>query len=204
MSTRILAIDPERQLARVSRACVCDELRTAAERARPHLRPGPGDARPLHARRDARQQLVRRPLVMAGHGRTSDQRRGAGGPDSTTACGLTVGPTSDAELRTASSPRAAARGEIYARLRELRDRYADLIRAPLPEASRAASRATTSTTCCPRTASTSPGRWSAPRGPASRSSRRPAPPGAEPARRGRSWCSATRTSSRPPTHVARS
>ena len=42
-----------------------DRPRRAAQRrgeASPHLRPGPGDARPLHPGRDARQQQLRRPL----------------------------------------------------------------------------------------------------------------------------------------------
>ena len=61
---RILEIDPERRArARRSRACVLDHLRDAAEReARADLRARPVDARPLHARRHDRQQLLRRPL----------------------------------------------------------------------------------------------------------------------------------------------
>jgi FAD/FMN-containing dehydrogenase/Fe-S oxidoreductase len=44
---------------------------------------------------------------------------------------LTVGPTSDAQLE-AIIARGGRRGEIYARLRELRDRYGDLVRERFP------------------------------------------------------------------------
>ena len=84
---------------------------------------------------------------------------------------MTVGATSDDELERIIRD-GGRQGEIYAQLKALRDRYADEIRRRYPKNSRAASPATTSTTCCPRTGSTSPGRCRAPRGRASPSSRR--------------------------------
>jgi FAD/FMN-containing dehydrogenase len=60
------------------------------------------------------------------------------------------------------------KGEIYAKLRDLRDRYADDIRrgSPRSRSSPAVCPATTSTSCCRRGVSTSPAPWSAPRAPA--------------------------------------
>ena len=53
----------ERRLARVQPGVVLDHLRDRGRAPlRPHLRPRSLDARPLHARRDDRQQLLRRPL----------------------------------------------------------------------------------------------------------------------------------------------
>ena len=69
---------------------------------------------------------------------------------------MTVGATSDEELERIIQA-GGRRGEIYARLKDLRDHYADLIRADTPR-SRAGSRATTSTTCSRSTGSTSRGR----------------------------------------------
>ena len=64
-----------------------------------------------------------------------------------------------------------ARGDLTGGCVELRDRYADLIRERYPDRSRAASRATTSTSCCRRRASTWRARWSARSSRARRSSR---------------------------------
>ena len=83
---------------------------------------------------------------------------------------LRVGPTPDDELARIIAE-GGRRGELYRRLAELRDRYADLIRARFVDTP-AGCRATTSTNCCRRRVSTSPGRWSAPRGRASRCWRR--------------------------------
>ena len=82
---------------------------------------------------------------------------------------MTVGRTTPAELERCI--RAGGRaGQIYAGLaahpRPLRRPHPRKI----PAHSRAASPATTSTSCCPRTASTWPARWSAPRAPAPTSS----------------------------------
>ena len=107
---------------------VLDELRGRARQARPDLRPGPGDAQPLHARRHDRQQLVRRAL---------DHRRAHGGQRArrwrsspTTACGCASARPSDEEL-TRSSPAATAARRSTPRLRALRDRYAPQVAGAL-------------------------------------------------------------------------
>ena len=195
---RIARDRPERQAgARAAGRASSTTCATQAERVRPDLRPGPLHARPLHARRDDRQQLLRRPFGhgpvlrdRAAHGR---QGRGAGiSPTTACACG-----------------RRDDRGGARADHRGGRPPRRDLRRAARParplratrsasasRTSRAGSPATTSTSCCPRTASTSPARWSAPRAPASPSSRR-----------GRAWSTARRaarcSSSATPTSSAR-
>ena len=68
--------------------------------------------------------------VMAGE--TVRQRRRARDPDLRRHCGCASGATTEDEL-PAIIAAAAERGEIYARLRELRDRYADAIRARFPQ-----------------------------------------------------------------------
>ena len=142
--------------------------RTRPTSARPDLRPRPVDARPLHARRHDRQQLLRRPLgdgAFYGPGpRTSDN-----------VAELEV-LTYDGERLPGRAPSGdGARPERAAptRLRGARATATATRSASATRRSRAASPATTSTSCCPRTASTSPARWSAPRAPASPSSRRP-------------------------------
>ena len=144
--------------------------RRARHRARPDQRPAraapagvrarAGHPRPLHARRDDRQQLLRRDGAAHRQGRR--QRRRAGGaalrrhPD--------VGRGDRRRrVRARSSAAAAAGRRSTAQLRALRDEHLAAIRAPLTRTSRAGCRATTSTACCPRRASTSRRRWSAPR-----------------------------------------
>ena len=69
---------------------------------------------------------------------------------------MTVGATTEEELERIIAA-GARQGEIYARIRDLRDRYADEIRRRYPKACRAGSRASTSTTCFPSGASMSRG-----------------------------------------------
>jgi hypothetical protein len=108
---------------------------------RPHLRPRSRHAQPLHARRHDRQQLVRGPLDhLRPH---PGEHRRAGESRSSTAQCFAYGATSDAEL-AAIIAAGGRRGEIYQRLRDLRDRYAALVRAPGSRISRAASPASTS------------------------------------------------------------
>ena len=130
---RSLEIDPERRLARVAAGLVLDHLRDAAESARPDLRARPVDPQPLHARRDDRQQLLRRPLADGHSGRaaTVRQRRRAGGPDLRRRA-------DDASARRRRRARAIiARADAAARstrpARRSRDRYGDQIRARYPE-----------------------------------------------------------------------
>ena len=99
-------------------------------------------------------------------------------------------PGGGGRARARRSPPAGARARSTRALRDLRDRYADDDpRAAFPT-SRDGSRATTSTGCCPRTASISPRQWSAPSRPARSCSRRAA--SSSTARNiARSSCSAT-------------
>ncbi len=76
---RILALDPDGRRARVQPGVINDQLRNAAQEARPDLCARPGDARLLHARREYRQQLLRR---AHRHGRQNRRQcRGARHPD---------------------------------------------------------------------------------------------------------------------------
>ena len=110
---------------------------------------------------------------------------------------LRVGETSPEELERIIRG-GGRRGEIYAKL----EGVARQVRRRDPQAAsrscRAASPATTSTSCCRRTASTSPARWSARRARWSRSSKRRCT-WSRTRRRARCWCSAIRTSTRPAT-----
>ena len=64
---RVCSIDPEQRAARVVEpGCNLDELRGTRRRARPHLRARSRDPQPQHARRDDRQQLLRRALGDGG------------------------------------------------------------------------------------------------------------------------------------------
>ena len=149
---------------------------------RPDVRAGPGDAPVVHAWRDDRQQLVRRALGDVGQDRR--QHRRARHPDLRRA----------ADARGRDAPGVAGGAHPRRRPRSARSTrdsrgYATatvtwFVRGS--RRSRGGCRATTSTSCCRRTASTWRGRWSGPRAPASRSSRRRR--GSCPARRAARCC----------------
>ena len=128
---QLLELDPEERWARVRPGLVLDELRDAAEAAPPHLRPGPGDPRPLHARRDDRQQLVRRPL---GDGRQRPSTTSSSSRSSpTTGRACASAPTDDDERSLGSWPVAGARPSSTAAMRATRATSTPTeIRAPLP------------------------------------------------------------------------
>ena len=191
---------PKERWARVEPGVVLDDLRDAAATARPHLRSRSRDAHAQHARRDDRQQLVRRctrrwparptttsseldvlHLRRRADARRADERRRA---------------------RRASSRAAAARRDLRAACATCATGTPTRSARASPT-SRAASRATTSTSCCPRTASTSRARWSAPRAPASPCSRRRCSLDRQARRSARSSCSAIPTSTRAADHVPR-
>ncbi|MEW6168544.1 MAG: FAD-binding and (Fe-S)-binding domain-containing protein [Pseudomonadota bacterium] len=125
---RIVALDPGQQRARVQPGCVLDTLRDAAEAH--HLTFGPDPA--THAHNTLGGMIGNNSCgvhsVMAG--RTADNVHAL---DVLTYDGLRmhVGPTSDDEL-DAIIRGGGRRGEIYAGLRSLRDRYAELIRSRYP------------------------------------------------------------------------
>ncbi|HEU5348156.1 MAG TPA: FAD-binding and (Fe-S)-binding domain-containing protein [Ktedonobacterales bacterium] len=125
---KVLEIDPERKLARVQPGVVLDHLRAEAERH--HLTFGPDPA--THNRCTLGGMLGNDSCgvhsVMAG--KTVDNTHSL---DVVTYDGLrlTVGQTDDGELERIIAE-GGRRGDIYARLRGLRDRYGDLVRARFP------------------------------------------------------------------------
>jgi FAD/FMN-containing dehydrogenase len=126
---RILHLDPERRRARVQPGLVLDELRDAAERH--HLTFGPDPSTHNHCTLGGMigNNSCGVHSVMAG--KTDDNVEEL---EVLTYDGLRlrVGPTSEEEL--ARIVRAGGRrGEIYRRLRDLRDRYAGEIRARFPD-----------------------------------------------------------------------
>ena len=124
----IVELDPERRLARVQPGVILDVLRTAAEQH--HLTFGPDPA--THAYCTLGGMIGNNSCgihsVMAG--RTEDNVEEL---EVLTYDGLRlrVGKTSEDELERIIGE-GGRRGEIYAGMRSLRDRYADLIRARYP------------------------------------------------------------------------
>ncbi len=127
--TRVLALDPERRVARVQPGVILDDLRAAAEAH--HLTFGPDPA--THDRCTLGGMLGNDSCgahsIMAG--RTSDNVESL---DVLTYDGLrlTVGRMADGEL-AAICAETGPRGEIYRSLRSLRDRHAALIRERYPK-----------------------------------------------------------------------
>lgn len=126
---RVVAIDPERKLARVQPGTVLDDLRNAAERH--GLTFGPDPATHDHCTLGGMlgNNSCGVHSVMAG--KTDDNVESL---EILTYDGLrlTVGRTSEDEL-AAIVAAGGGRGELYGRLRALRDRYADQIRARFPD-----------------------------------------------------------------------
>ncbi len=125
----ILALDPVQRLARVEPGLVLDDLRRAAEQH--HLTFGPDPA--THNRCTLGGMIGNNSCgthsVMAG--KTVENIEAL---EILTYDGLRlrVGATSEAELAQIIAE-GGRRGEIYARLKALRDRYADLIRQRYPD-----------------------------------------------------------------------
>ncbi|MBX3665320.1 MAG: FAD-binding oxidoreductase [Burkholderiales bacterium] len=129
---RVLEVDPAARTARVEPGAVCDTLRDAAERHALTFGPDPA----THSRCTLGGMIGNNSCgahsVMAG--KTVDNIETL---DILTYDGLrlTVGPTSEDELVRIIRD-GGRRGEIYRRLRDLRDKYADLIRARFPKIKR--------------------------------------------------------------------
>src|SRR6266545_1408142 len=126
---RIVELDPEGRRARVEPGLILDDLRDAAERH--HLTYGPDPA--THSRCTLGGMIGNNSCgvhsIMAG--KTVDNVEEL---EVLTYDGLRlrVGPAGDEELARIIRS-GGRRGEIYRRLRDLRDRYADLIRARYPQ-----------------------------------------------------------------------
>ena len=129
---RVLDIDPVAQTARVEPGAVCDALREAAEKHGLTFGPDPA----THSRCTLGGMIGNNSCgahsVMAG--KTVDNIENL---DIITYDGLrlTVGSTGEDELVRIIRA-GGRRGEIYGRLRALRDKYADLIRARFPKIKR--------------------------------------------------------------------
>src|SRR5205814_8709144 len=125
---KILEIDPARRIARVQPGVVLDNLRNAAEKQ--HLTFGPDPA--THDRCTLGGMIGNNSCgvhsVMAG--KTDENIETL---EILTYDGLrmTVGQTSDAELEQLIRE-GGRRGEVYSRLKTLRDRYSDLVRQRYP------------------------------------------------------------------------
>lgn len=129
---RVLSVDPHNKLARVEPGVICDVLRQAAEAH--HLTFGPDPA--THSRCTLGGMIGNNSCgahsVMAGKTVDNIQRL-----EIVTYDGLRmwVGPTTDAELEQIIAE-GGRRGEIYAGLKTLRDRYAELVRTKFPRIKR--------------------------------------------------------------------
>ncbi len=125
----VVDVNPDKRTARVEPGCVLDDLRTAA--GRHGLTFGPDPATHNHCTLGGMigNNSCGVHSVMAG--RTADNVVSL---DVLTYDGLrlTVGKTSGAELERIIAS-GGRRGEIYERLRRLRDRYADEIRRRFPQ-----------------------------------------------------------------------
>ena len=125
---RILALDPQRKRARVEPGVVLDDLRDCAEEH--HLTFGPDPSTHNHCTLGGMigNNSCGVHSVMAG--KTDDNVEEL---DILTYDGLRmrVGPTGEAELDCIIRE-GGRRGEIYSKLRELRDRYGNLIRERFP------------------------------------------------------------------------
>ena len=125
----VLEIDPAKKLARVQPGCVLDDLRKQANRY--SLTFGPDPATHDHCTLGGMcgNNSCGTHAQMAG--RTADNIQEL---EIVTYDGLQmrVGPTSEPELNSIIAG-GGQRGEIYRRLRDLRDRYADLIRKRYPK-----------------------------------------------------------------------
>src|SRR5206468_12870689 len=128
---RVLSIDPQAKLARVQPATVLDVLRTQAERH--HLTFAPDPSTHTHNTLGGmigNNSCGVHSLIGLGTGRTSDQVHEL---DILLYDGtrMTVGATDTAELEQVIR-QGGRKGEIYARLKSLRDCYAGLVRERYP------------------------------------------------------------------------
>src|SRR5437764_1626538 len=125
----LVEIDPRRRVARVQPGIVCDDLRNAAEKF--HLTFGPDPA--THAWCTLGGMIGNNSCGVHSQmaGRTADnvEELDVLLYDGTR---MRVGATSEPELQRIIA-RGGRPGEIYLNLKQLRDRYADLIRACYPK-----------------------------------------------------------------------
>ena len=152
----ILEVDPEARLARVQPGVILDQLAKPQARHQPDLRARPRRRTPTHARRHDRQQLVRR--ALGDGGRTADNVDELEVADRRHAPARRA--DDDGGARAPSAPGAAAAPRSTARCATCATATAISIRAALPEDPAPGLRLQPRRRSCPRTASTSPARWS--------------------------------------------
>ncbi|HLG70710.1 MAG TPA: FAD-linked oxidase C-terminal domain-containing protein [Chloroflexota bacterium] len=124
----VLCVDPRQRTGQVEPGAVCDQLRAGA---RPHgLTFAPDPATHNHSTMGGQAGNNSCGVHSVMGGRTSDNVQEL---EVLTYDGLRlrVGPTSDDELEAIIGA-GGRRGDIYRRLRDLRDRYADLVRERFP------------------------------------------------------------------------
>ena len=126
---KVLEIDPERKLGRVEPGCVLDDLRTAAEKHT--LTFGPDPATHTHCTLGgmAGNNSCGMHAQMAGKTSENIERMEILTYDGVR---MWVGQTTEAELENHIQA-GGRKGEIYQRLKALRDRYAERIRARFPK-----------------------------------------------------------------------
>ena len=129
---RVLELDPASRTARVEPGVVCDALRGAAERHGLTFGPDPA----THSRCTLGGMIGNNSCgahsVMAGKTVENIEALEVLTYDGAR---FWCGPTSEAEIETIVR-RGGRQGEIYEKLRSLRDRYADLIRSRFPKIKR--------------------------------------------------------------------
>ncbi|MBV9915994.1 MAG: FAD-binding protein [Solirubrobacterales bacterium] len=126
---RLVALDPEQRQARVQPGVICDQLRNAAELHRLTYGPDPATHEYCTLGGMLGNNSCGTHSIMAGKTNDNVIALDVLLYDGTR---LRVGATSDAELERIIAG-GGRRGEIYARLRDLRDRVADRVRAEFPD-----------------------------------------------------------------------
>lgn len=125
---RILELDPEKRFARVQPGVVLDTLRTQAERYKLTFAPDPSTHNRCTIGGMIGNNSCGTHSLLGGKTVDNVEELRILLYDGTE---LTVGPTTESEL-DAIIQGGGRRGEIYAKLRALRDQYADRIRARFP------------------------------------------------------------------------
>jgi FAD/FMN-containing dehydrogenase/Fe-S oxidoreductase len=134
---RVLYLDREGKLARVEPGTILDDLRNLGESRDPRLTFGPTPSTHDHCTIGGmigNNACGNYSIMSEFYGAGPRMAHNVAEMEVLTYDGLRmrVGPTTDAELERIVAG-GSRRGEIYRKLRELRDRYADLIRARFPD-----------------------------------------------------------------------
>jgi FAD/FMN-containing dehydrogenase/Fe-S oxidoreductase len=125
----IIELDPEKKIARVQPGVICDQLRDAAEEYDLTFGPDPATHAFCTLGGMIGNNSCGNHSVMAGQTVANIEELDILLYDGTR---MRVGPTSDEELEQIIQE-GGRRGEIYGKLRDLRDKYADLIRERFPQ-----------------------------------------------------------------------